>query len=371
MAARSGEVGPGIIIREVERPQKRMGYAAIEFADALLASLEPATPRCAIMPSPLVSIGMPVYNGAEYLRDAIDSILAQTWEHWELIISDNASTDATPQICEAYALRDPRIQYHHNRSNLGAHPNYNRTFHLSRGKYFKWAPHDDLLHVDYLAECVAALESAPECVLCQTYLMYIDADGHQLGVYDSDLSGSDSHSVATRFGAIVLRPHPAYEVMGLFRRRVLEGSLLLESFHGADRALLAELALRGPFAQVTRPLLLVRDHAARYSRAQVRPRERAVWHDARNRGHISLPTWRLYHEYVRMIPRNVDRFRQRMACRSKLIAWWFTNWNSVRIAVDVLALAAPRTLSLAERVKHTFISPSPGPDQVRAKDPPK
>ncbi len=321
-----------------------------------------------MVPAPLVSLGMPVYNGAEYLRDAIESILAQTWEHWELIISDNASVDATPQICREYANRDPRVQYHRNRSNLGAHPNYNRTFHLSRGKYFKWVPHDDLLHADYLAECVAMLESDSECVLCQTHLMYIDAGGRELGAYDSELSGSDSHSVSTRFGAVVLRPHPAYEVMGVFRRRVLEASLLLESFHGADRALLAELALRGCFAQIAKPLLLVRDHAARYSRAQARPRDRAVWHDARNQGHISLPTWRLYCEYLRMIPRNVRGFRERMACHRKLVVWWFTNWNTVRMAVDVLAVAAPTTLSLAERVKNAFISPSPGPDQVRAKE---
>src|SRR5690606_6873079 len=86
---------------------------------------------------------MPVYNGANYLRCALDSILAQTFQDWELIICDNASTDETQTICEEYAARDPRIKYHRSSRNIGPSANYNRTFELSRGEYFKWAAHDD------------------------------------------------------------------------------------------------------------------------------------------------------------------------------------------------------------------------------------
>ncbi len=93
---------------------------------------------------PLVSIGLPVYNGENYLEEAIRSILAQTYTHFELIISDNGSTDRTQEICEFYAERDLRIRYYRNKENLGAAWNYNQTFHLAKGKYFKWAAHDDI-----------------------------------------------------------------------------------------------------------------------------------------------------------------------------------------------------------------------------------
>ena len=99
---------------------------------------------------PRVSIGMPVYNGEKYLEEAIQSILAQTYSDFELVISDNASTDKTQEICLEYAARDSRVRYHRNEKNLGAAPNYNRTFELSTGQYFKWADYDDLLAEEFL-----------------------------------------------------------------------------------------------------------------------------------------------------------------------------------------------------------------------------
>ncbi len=77
---------------------------------------------------PAVSIGLPVYNGDNFLAEAIDSILRQTMEDFELIISDNASTDRTEEICREYAAGDSRIRYYRNESNLGAMANYNLVF---------------------------------------------------------------------------------------------------------------------------------------------------------------------------------------------------------------------------------------------------
>src|SRR5665648_303497 len=91
---------------------------------------------------PLVSIGLPVYNGADFVRQSIDSLLSQTFTDFELIICDNASTDNTEQICQAYAAKDPRVHYYRNPRNLGAPGNYNRTVKLSKGKFFKWAAAD-------------------------------------------------------------------------------------------------------------------------------------------------------------------------------------------------------------------------------------
>src|SRR5262245_31410059 len=114
---------------------------------------------------PRVSIGVPVYNGERYLRECIDSILGQTFRDFELILSDNASTDATRTICEAYATRDPRVRYYRNEQNLGACRNFNRCVELARGDYFLWAAHDDAIAPEYLARCVEALDRDPSVVL--------------------------------------------------------------------------------------------------------------------------------------------------------------------------------------------------------------
>jgi Glycosyltransferases involved in cell wall biogenesis len=126
---------------------------------------------------PKVSIGLPVFNGEKYLREAIDSILAQTFTDFELIISDNASTDRTEEICKEYEAKDPRVRYYRNELNLGAAPNYNRLVELSRGEYFKWACHDDLCAPEFLEKCVEILEQNSPIILCYTRTLIIDENG--------------------------------------------------------------------------------------------------------------------------------------------------------------------------------------------------
>ncbi len=314
---------------------------------------------------PLVGIGMPVYNGMRYVAEAIGSICAQSCPALELVICDNASTDGTADVCREFAAADPRIRYYRNDSNIGAHPNYNRTFELARGKYFKWAPHDDVLHRDFLAACVEALEADPGAVICQSQLDYIDDRGNKLGVVSTALAGTDSESAARRFAAAVLLPHNCYAVMGLFRREALLGSMLLESFHGADRALIAQLALRGRFIEIPRALLMVRDHADRYSRARVRPGDRAVWHDTRLKDRRTFPVWRLYREYWSMALHARVKSGERIRMLVRLLQWWFVNWNAARVAIDTIAALFPATTGWAERFKQNVFSPAPGIDRVR------
>ena len=106
---------------------------------------------------PLVSIGLPVFNGEDFLENALDSILNQTYKNIEVIVCDNASTDRTSSIISAYHKNDDRIKYHRQEINIGAAGNYNRTFELSIGKYFKWAAHDDVMHENYIEQCVHCL----------------------------------------------------------------------------------------------------------------------------------------------------------------------------------------------------------------------
>jgi glycosyltransferase involved in cell wall biosynthesis len=120
---------------------------------------------------PRVSIGLPVYNGERFLKDALDSILSQTYRDFELIISDNASSDHTEEICRRYAARDERVRYYRYDNNVGAARNFNRVFQLSRGEYFKWAAHDDICSPGFLQRCVKILDSDTAVVVCFSILL--------------------------------------------------------------------------------------------------------------------------------------------------------------------------------------------------------
>ena len=321
------------------------------------------------MPSstrPRVSIGLPVYNGERYLAEAIESILAQSFSNFELIICDNRSTDKTPEICQKYASHDLRIRYFRNDHNLGASPNYNRTFSLSNGDYFKWIAHDDVLTKDYLKKCLAALEANPHAVLCQSLIQYIDTNGENLGIYDSRLHGTEAVQASIRFAAITLLPHPCNEVFGLIRKNGLVKKDPMGTFHGGDRALLAELALCGQFIQLREPLSKMRLHPARYTESQTRPRDRMAWHDTQSRGKMHFPTWRLYREYLTIVWTKTKSPGERLYCYGHLLRWWTCNWNWARMVVDVVAVFVPNATTYAERVKQRVFRPRPGaPDKKR------
>ena len=123
---------------------------------------------------PRLSIGIPVFNGQEFLPELLDSLLAQTFRDFEILICDNASSDRTAQICREYERRDSRIRYICNERNLGAVANFNRVFELSTAPLFKWAAHDDLYHAAYLDACVRLLDENPDVVLAHTGTAFID-----------------------------------------------------------------------------------------------------------------------------------------------------------------------------------------------------
>ena len=311
--------------------------------------------------APLVSVGLPVFNGEAFLEDAIRSALGQTLGNLELILSDNASSDRTAEICRDYAARDPRVQYFRNPRNLGAAANYNLAFSHARGRYFKWLAHDDRMLPSFLAKTYRVLEERPDAVLCNTVISYIDSGGEQLGLYDTKLSGADSYSPSKRFAWMVLRSHTCADFFGLIRREAMRGSLLHGSFHGADRAFLAQLSLRGRMVQLPAPLLVVREHPNRYTRAQRRSADRAAWHDsAGGERQVTFPTWRLYGEYLSRVRREALTPEERTSCYAVLARWWAYNWNSARAAVDLLAVAAPSAPALAERLKIRLFGAAPG-----------
>jgi glycosyltransferase involved in cell wall biosynthesis len=202
---------------------------------------------------PLVSIGLPTYNGERYLREALECLVSQDYENLEILVSDNASTDETASIAMAFAARDPRVRLIRETTNKGPAENFNRVFRETSGPLFMWAADDDRWEPSYVSACVAALASDPSAVLACTRLRFLgDIDDpvykQQFALFDNpDLS---SLSVERRVRELLSR-YGWYAIYGLIRRDVLAQTRLFTSAFGPDVILLVELAMRGPFVLVT------------------------------------------------------------------------------------------------------------------------
>jgi glycosyltransferase involved in cell wall biosynthesis len=206
---------------------------------------------------PLVSIGVPVYNEESYIHQTLDSLLAQDYENFELIISDNASTDATQQICLEYATREPRIKYHRNETNLGSVKNFNTLFKLSSGTYFMWAGAHDRWEPNFISRCIEVLENEPSVVLCYTQAAWIGADGRLLEPILQHVDTRGLNKVA-RAHNIIWALSNNYMFMGLIRSSALKHTQLLPEIIGPEIVLLSQLSLYGTFAYIPDLLFYLR-----------------------------------------------------------------------------------------------------------------
>lgn len=210
--------------------------------------------------APLLSVGLPVYNGAKWIEQAIDSMLNQSMTDFELIISDNASTDGTESICRGYAERDSRVHYHRNAVNIGLYPNFNRVFELGTGKYFKWAADSDYCLDGFFAKCIAILESEPEVVLAYTrasFLLKSYAGREMQMEYFDDFHLQDERP-STRFRKYLNREKYNNIMHGIIRSAALRETRLHMPWAGSDINMVAELSLRGKFAEVPERLFIRR-----------------------------------------------------------------------------------------------------------------
>lgn len=256
---------------------------------------------------PKLSVGMPVYNGERFVGRAIEAYLGQTFGDFDLVVCDNASTDGTEAVCRAYAGRDPRVRYLRNEANLGAAPNFNKTFEVARPTaYFKWTGADDEYAPTYLARCVEQLDRDPTVVLAHTAARVIDADGQTIPVVGGPgeaATGESSHagdghalrwsdlydrpdrrlgsfSAAERFHEVVVGTRRCMEIWGVMRRAPLTRTPLHGSYYGSDKVLLTYLALAGRFALIDEPLYYRRHHQdSSDSIKSVKDRE--AWMDTR------------------------------------------------------------------------------------------
>ena len=211
---------------------------------------------------PRLSIGLTVFNSERYLDDCLRSLLTQTFKDFEIIVSDNASTDRTEAIARAYAARDDRVRYVRNRINIGAAGNFNQAFRLSSGEFFKWAAYDDLCDPDCLRQCIEILDRDPGVVLAYPGIVGINEHGHVTVRHDPgpDLSPEDP---MVRFAHLMQRPFWATSLFGVVRADVLARTRLMPSNAAGDHVLLAELALHGRFYAVAHAGIFNRDHPGR------------------------------------------------------------------------------------------------------------
>jgi hypothetical protein len=324
-----------------------------------------------------VSLGLPVYNGQRYLAGAIRAVLAQTFSDFELIICDNASTDATEQICREFAERDPRVRYHRNPANIGAAPNFNAVFELSTGEYFKWVAHDDLHAPTYLARAVEVLDRDRGVVLCHSRVGVIDEYGNALtpvpvngqpfrleqrhGLVARDtpqdlheaalrdpLRALGSANPATRLEELLLRTHWCFEIFGLMRREVALRTPRHGTFYGSDKVMLSHLCLAGRFHEIEDELFLRRYHGG--SSTGIRSaRDREAWIGA-SAGKLVFPRLKCFAGYASAIRNSKIGMFQKLECYG-VLARYALQFDKWRRAI------APATVSQAKQSQPQRIAP--------------
>ena len=298
---------------------------------------------------PLVSIGIPVYNGERYLENALNSILSQTFDDLELIISDNGSSDRTEEICRRYGDADPRIRYYRSEQNRGAGWNFDRVAELARGKYFKWACHDDLCALGFLQRCIEILEQDPSTVLAYPKTLIIDEHGDEIEKHQDEFNLRSSRPTA-RFNTylhLIRYGNQCHPFHGLIRRDVLTKLLPLGSYPSSDLILLGKLALYGKFYEVPSYLFWKRDHPESSVRAHRPFRERIAWYDPAKKGKLHLTRWQWLGEYLRGIYHAPLRWQERILCYVLMLQW--LSWNAVWLTKDVLKAAAWPAIALLSK----------------------
>lgn len=263
---------------------------------------------------PGVSIGMPVYNAERYLSETLECLLAQDFTDFELIISDNASTDGTEVVCRAFAARDGRIRYCRKAENVGAAANYNDVFRLARAPFFKWAAHDDLVHPSYLGRCVRAFdESGAQTVVCYGKTVLIDGRGEQIQDYEDGLDLRQGEP-SERLGQLLRNLVLVNVLAGLVRTEALRRTRLIGRYGGSDVVLLAELAMQGQFREIPERLFYRRVHQDASMHANETQQEIEAWFDPSRRRRFTVPKTRRLVEHLRAVGRSPLSFVDKAAC---------------------------------------------------------
>lgn len=226
---------------------------------------------------PIVSVGIPVFNGEKTIARAIEAIIQQDYLNLEIIISDNCSTDSTSEICMRYAEIDSRIRYTRLVENQGAVANFNKVFNLSTGEFFMWVSHDDFHESNFISACLTKLKLNPEAALCAPKMRGVPSPGATYS-WIGDLSSYNYRDTVIGRYFETLRNFPAVAIYGLYRSSMIRKTSLLPMVIGSDLIFIQNLSLYGSFIEVDETLFtyygreewntVEQDYAAFYGEAK-------------------------------------------------------------------------------------------------------
>jgi glycosyltransferase involved in cell wall biosynthesis len=304
--------------------------------------------------SPSLTVGMPVFNAERFLAKALDSILGQTFSDLELIISDNASTDSTEEICRRYAARDSRIRYLRNEKNMGAGWNFRRVYSLASGKYYKQAAHDDFLEPTFLEECITALEADPSLVLAHTRTKVVSPAGDLVEYYDWPLRFT-SPDPLIRWRDLLLNDHKCFQIFGVFRLDALRQWPPQGSYVNSDGVLLAQVGLLGRFWESDKFLFISTRHENQSMQTvPVRLKSEGFrlirrhgtlpcpeWWDPTKSRAVTFPEFRQFYEYAASVKRAPLSAMQKLHAYALMLPW--TKKHFRRMMKD-LVIAADQIL---------------------------
>ena len=306
--------------------------------------------------APRVSIGVPVYNGARYLPEALDSLLAQTFEDFELIVSDNGSSDHTLDICRAYERRDERVRCHLSAFNRGAAWNYNRVLALAGGTYFKWAAHDDVCAPTFLERCVDVLDAEPPSVVLAypgSRIRWEEGDMEWEHCENLDLRQAKPHE---RLAHLVPNLDMSNAAFGLIRRDALQRTRGIGGYPSSDWVLLAELALLGEFREVPECLFVRRVHAGMSRNANTTEREVAEWFTPGAATKLEMTYWRVFFQILAAIHVAPMPRIEALRTYATFVPDWLIPWRKW-LALELVHLPA----QVAHRVVARRPRGGPGP----------
>lgn len=282
---------------------------------------------------PLVGVGLPVYNGEEFLAAAIGSVLSQTFQDFEIIISDNGSTDRTEKICREHASREPRVTYHRAAENRGIVWNYNQVFQLSPShEYFMWFSHDDVLAPTYLERCVEILKTDSTVALSFSNWGEIDAAGGLLNSHKSRVI-MDAPDPVERFRQAIRLEHLCEPWCGVTRSEIVKKTGGYGSYADYDRVLFAEIGLHGRFVEIPETLFFRREHKGRSIYLHPSRFERTSWIAPQRGSEIVFPHFRELREFWSAVKRSNLPRAERNACSWALLGWAKSYWR--RLADDI------------------------------------
>lgn len=290
---------------------------------------------------PHVTIAIPVRNGEDFIEEAISSILGQSFQNLEVVISDNASTDGTERICRRFARHDERVKYHRLDENIGAGPNFNRAFALGRGKYFKWHAHDDMLSPTFVERCVDMLDRDEELSLVFGPTKCIDSMGREIEwgahLFMPPLTQEDP---IERFRTVLRAAGSCFPIFGMFRTDILHRTCLHRPYYGSDRALIAEAALLGKIAEAPADAIYYnREHPNRSINIRSKT-ARATWINGKSAPRHSLEHIDLLRHLI-----EIARRHEEVASQSTMLAtvarFALTRAQLGRYAIDIARYIAP------------------------------